>query len=114
MKIKFSHNWNNKLQQPIFTTIRRSKKEKIIYYKKNIQQTFDVVLNKKIIGKAILRDVLQHQLGNLNYELLILDTGSFTPYKIVSRFGIKELEDYCIVLIFENCLQAEKEAKKNE
>ena len=45
-KIKFSHNWNNKLDGVIFTTIRRSTPRKNDYYIGCQGEVFDVQLNK--------------------------------------------------------------------
>ena len=49
-QIKFSHNWNNKLSNDIFTTIRRFTDEKFDYYKENLNKKFEVVLKNKVIG----------------------------------------------------------------
>lgn len=43
-KIKFSKNWNNKLNNTYFTTIRLHTLDKYYYYKGAINETFDILL----------------------------------------------------------------------
>lgn len=50
MTIKFSKNWNGKLDWPLFTTIRQDKK----YWRHQLGTTHDVELNGKPSGRAIL------------------------------------------------------------
>lgn len=59
MKIKFSHQFDKLTPEKfkkneIFTTFRAYDVRKDIYYEKNINKEFEVILNDKKIGNAIL------------------------------------------------------------
>ena len=69
-KIKFSYNWNNKLTNKAFTTIRLHNRQK---YRQG--ERYEIELNGKILGVAILQDIRQTILANLNNFITYLDTG---------------------------------------
>lgn len=93
--IKFSHNWNNKLDCDIFTTIRRFTEEKYLYYSQSLGECFNVVLtdldntDKELVyTKAKLVSVMEEDLREIPLGILILDTGSFEPFKIFEQFKL--------------------------
>jgi len=104
MKIKFSHNWNNKLDNNIFTTIRRWTPRKFKYYNDHVFDLFDIELNGKRIGSAILMGVSRkaklEEIDEADPMLLQLDTGSAEPFEVFKMFGVKPKTDV-IVLLFQ-------------
>ncbi|MFH0806028.1 MAG: hypothetical protein V1901_04085 [Patescibacteria group bacterium] len=92
-KIKFSHNWNNKLNNNIFTTIRKYTEEKYIYYTKALENNFEIIVGYGIkdvrpirnFKTAILKSVERRYYEDIPYGLLFTDTG------MTSREEIKEL-----------------------
>ena len=100
-QIKFSHNWNNKLEQPFFTTIRRATPEKREYYLEKCGSVFDVLLNGESINKAVLIDVQTKKYTDIDYYFLVIDTGNRYPKEIFQKFGI-ENETECLVLLFQS------------
>ena len=102
-KIKFSHNWNNKLNNDIFTTIRKYDNEKYYYYFNQTNKEFEIVLNGNIVGKAVLINVEHLDYINIPYCLLRLDTGLKTKESInelFNKFGINNNSEV-LVLTFE-------------
>jgi hypothetical protein len=87
-KIKFSHNWNNKLSAKIFTTIRKATQNKVDYYKGCVGEDFQVLLNNKKICEARLINVGITMFKKIPPILLMLDTGTKDYKKIFKRFGI--------------------------
>ncbi len=105
MKIKFSHNWNNKLNRSIFTTIRKFTSEKERYYMSLITETLEVILEGKHIGKAELLYVERSTYKLLPYALLFLDTGFTTCSEVdelFHKFGIKESDEVLILTFKKN------------
>jgi len=98
-QIKFSRNWNNKLNQEYFTTIRRLTPIKAEYYLDNLHKVFDVILNGKKYCEARLLCVESIKLGDIPYGLRAVDTGSESPRKVFYKFGIGSETDV-IVLTF--------------
>lgn len=98
-KIKFSHNWNEKLNQKIFTTIRRFTEKKLEYYERNLQKRFDVMLNDKKYGEARLITVQIIKFGDIPYGLKAVDTGEEFPNDIFRKFGIGS-ETEVLILTF--------------
>jgi len=78
LTIKFSKNWNNKLNNDIFTTIRSSwgqMGDKQEYYQNNIDNVFDVILNKKIHSQVKLVSVSEYNFEDLPKTIIMIDTG---------------------------------------
>ena len=113
-KIKFSHNWNMKLNNNIFTTIRKSTKEKEEYYDNQIGNEFEVVLVRDIndirpdrtMGTAILIDVEEVRFSEIPLGLLYLDTGltgfddinkEYEVKKLFRKFGIEAMTKVLIL-----------------
>lgn len=68
--IKFSYNWNNKLENKAFTTIRIHNPKKYIKGK-----LFGIELNGATKGTARLKDKRTINVGQLNDFICYLDTG---------------------------------------
>lgn len=68
--IKFSYNWNNKLENKAFTTIRIHNPKKYIQGK-----AFNIELNETAKGVAILQEKRTIKPDQLNDFICYLDTG---------------------------------------
>jgi len=101
-KIKFSKNWNNKLNCEFFTTIRKFNKKKYDFYLKYYDVVFDVILKGKKICEAKLVDIEKIKLSEITPALLYIDTGQFHPLDVFKNFGIKS-DDFVILLLFRRC-----------
>ena len=86
--IKFSHNWNGKLDNNIFTTIRRATPRKTDYYIGHHGDVFDVHLNKLSYCDSKLIEVAIMPLSEINHSLLMLDTGCQEYLEIFQKFGV--------------------------
>jgi len=103
MEIKFSHAWNNKLSNSIFTTIRKYDFEKETYYQTSLGKTFDIILQNQKVREAKLLQVEVRYFKDIDEYLLMLDTGKFKwleQAKIFSSFGIDVIHDKVIILTF--------------
>lgn len=69
-KIRFSFNWNNKLDNKAFTTIRLHNPAK--YVPGNI---YEIELNETLKGTAVLKDLRTFGIDKLNDFVCYLDTG---------------------------------------
>ncbi|MBF7093592.1 hypothetical protein IUY40_18840 [Flavobacterium sp. ALJ2] len=69
-KLEFSANWNNKLDCKCFTTIRLFNPTK--HFKGN---QFEILLNRKYKGKAVVLGVVKTEIHKLNDYVCYLDTG---------------------------------------
>ncbi|MDD4992153.1 MAG: hypothetical protein PHR83_07980 [Paludibacter sp.] len=69
-KIQFSYNWNNKLQNKAFTTIRLHNPNK---YK--VGNVYEIEINDNPKGTATLQDVRVLRIDQLNDFICYLDTG---------------------------------------
>jgi len=101
-KIKFSHNWNNKLNHNIFTTIRKYAEEKYSYYNNLIGKEFEILLNEKKIEEANLIDIDICDFKIIPKGLLHVDTGIINNYEIedlFKMFGINK-NDKVLILTF--------------
>jgi hypothetical protein len=70
MVIEFSHNWNNKLNNTYFTSIRQENLTKYI-----IGKLYDVILKDELLKHAILVDIRKFQIKDLTNYMACLDTG---------------------------------------
>lgn len=101
-QIKFSHNWNNKLNCNIFTTIRADTLNKYHYYKDKVMEKFEILLNNKKVSEAMLRKVSQERLVQIRPTIARLDTGFFEEdkiFEIFKKFGV-EPKDNVLLLTF--------------
>jgi len=92
--VKFSENWNNKLDCDFFTTIR--KPDNFAYYSSRIGETFDVMLDGVKHSEAILLDSAMIDIGDITPELLVLDTGTMEYKTLFEKFGIKDKAVFCL------------------
>jgi len=102
MNIKFSHNWNNKLNCDCFTTIRRWTESKHKYYFESKGKAFNVLLNNIKYGEAVLHDVKVQNINSVDPLILSLDVGNFNHnenLELFKKFGLKS-NDTAIILIF--------------
>ena len=102
-QIKFCKNWNNELNNTIFTTIRKYSEEKYEYYKEILKEEFEVILNDSVIKKAelIRIDVLKY--CDIPEYVLVLDTGETNfigIQNIFEKFGMKDIRDKMMILSF--------------
>lgn len=99
LTISFSKNWNNKLDNQFFTTIRLYNKEKFDYYLLNIDKIFDVKLNGHNYSQVKLLKVEKFKFSDIPNGLKIIDAGP--NYKdIFSKFDVNDSSDI-IILTFE-------------
>ena len=99
--VKFSHNWNNKLNCNVFTTIRKYTDNKADYYGCNVDGEFAIDLNGVIVGTAILVSVRLETLYKIPAEVIMVDSGldREKAYDLFEKFGIKFGDD-CLILTF--------------
>lgn len=101
-KIKFSRNWNNKLNCNVFSTIRKFNEEKYQYYKDSLYKTFKVMFNNEEFKKAVLVNVGMVTYSNIPMNILAADTGYVVKTDIdtiFKNFGISG-NSRCIILTF--------------
>lgn len=89
--LRFSSNWNNKLRNFTFSTIRKHTNEKHQYYASQLDKTFDVKLKDTHIINAKLVHIARMQYKDIPYELKAMDTGLLEMDEIdelFKKFGI--------------------------
>ena len=100
-KIDFSQNWNKKLDNDVFTTIRKAKSEK--YYSRRLGSEFAINLNSNFKTNCLLYSCRYYsKLRDIPAPLLMLDTGANTIMEAITifrRFGIS-MDDEVILLTF--------------
>jgi len=101
-KIKFSKNWNNKLNQKYFTTIRRYTKRKEYWYLDRENEVFDVILNGKKFCEAELILAEVKPFTSLPNGLLMADTGLplHKAIELFEKMGVDTIRGLVIVLTF--------------
>lgn len=100
--ISFQHNWNNKLDNIIFTTIRSDKDDKYKYYYSNLNKVFSVMLDDKEYCKARLIGIESKLLDHIMIPLLMVDTGAHgrkEAMEVFQHFGLKE-DSKALILVF--------------
>lgn len=70
LKLEFTTNWNNKLDCNCFSTIRVYNSQ--LHFKGN---QFDIYLQRKNIGQAVVIGVIKAYLAELSDYICFLDTG---------------------------------------
>ncbi|MDD3906498.1 MAG: hypothetical protein PHS46_08280 [Candidatus Omnitrophica bacterium] len=103
--IRFTKNWNGKLANRVFTTIRKSKSLEEDYYGSKIGTVFNVVHNDTVLFNARLVSALLYQYARIPDELKAVDTGRTDKkdwYAIFESFyGKFDDTDLFYVLVFE-------------
>lgn len=105
--VKFSKNWNNKLDSDIFTTIRKDdkKKTKFHYYKQYEGKDVNIWLNGRLYRTVKLLNVELKGFYQLPYGFLCIDTGTDYPFDIFREFGI-DTYSLCVILTFKKSEKA--------
>ena len=109
--IKFSTNWNNKLSNSAFTTLRIENPNKYV-----VGADYEIQLNGKMLGIATLKQKRTISLDQLNPFICYIDTGySVEECKNILRkmyptvdFDFKKL-DFCLLVFKKN-----KDVKKEK
>ena len=105
--LRFSHNWNNKLRNFTFSTIRKHSNEKHQYYASQLDQTFDVKLGETHIVDAKLVHIARMLYRDIPFELKALDTGLLDMDEIdelFKKFGITN-DTKVLLLLFKRDIQ---------
>lgn len=102
--VPFSHNWNNKLDNIIFTTIRKYSPQKLEYYRGNIGKEHEIRLKGKVKCLSTLLQVYKfNSLKMVSPILLKLDTGLMAMediLKLFKKFGVGEKDPVIIPLFY--------------
>lgn len=78
--INFNNNWNGKLKNQFFTTIRLHNVSKY-----RVGETYEIRLNDRVIGTAKAKSIKVLTLKELNEFITCLDTG-LSLYKAIELF----------------------------
>lgn len=101
--IRFTKNWNGKLANRIFTTIRKCKSDDD-YYGTKVGTVFNVVHNDTVLFNAKLISAVKWHFDQIPYELKAIDTGRSEPEECLAIFesfyGKFNPEDLFYVLVF--------------
>jgi len=99
-EIKFSYNWNNKLENKAFTTIRIHNPNKYV-----LGRVYKICLDEKIKGLAILQNKRILNIDQLNDFICYLDTGyNTTEAKKIFQRMYKNINlqnalfDFCLLV----------------
>lgn len=105
--IRFSHNWNKKLDGNIFTTIRKYDEKKFEYYNSLLGHVFVVKLNNVWYSEAKLLACYIEKFSDVSTILLRLDTGISDITNITNLFEKFRigLQDKVIILLFERIMK---------
>ncbi len=98
--IRFSENWNNKLDKKVFTTIRNSDEKKKDYYISCLGKTFQVKLKEKDYCKAFLTMVWYGKFENIPKEIIVEDTGLSLEKSIILFNRFKCVGNNVVILTF--------------
>ena len=102
--IKFCKNWNNKLDNFCFTTIRNRNDRTFKYYSDNLDKVFDVFLKGQRYTQARLISVTLYEFHNIPQIILAIDTGkvNYTEnFDIFKKFGMYDHYAPMMILLFE-------------
>lgn len=106
--LQFSKNWNNKLHNDYFTTLRRSGRHQV-------GQQKDIYLNEKYMGRGTIVDKKNLKLGQLNEWICRLDTGeSVEATKAILRNMYRDdrIDDNSPFYLYLVCRETEEEKKQ--
>jgi len=101
--IKFSKNWNNKLNNYCFTAIKLHTKDRFDYYHKNLGKVFNVFLEGKLYTEAKLETIESIKFKDIPKILLAIDTGKINYFEnvdVLKKFGKYNMDSQMIVLLF--------------
>jgi len=102
--VKFTHNWNGKLNQGVFTTIRNYTSDKYKYYNNSVGAAFNVFLKGKgDIKQAILLKAEMVLYYDIPFGLIAVDTGitdEGKAFELFKKFGMEDERSWVIILTF--------------
>jgi hypothetical protein len=99
--VSFSEDWNNKLSNKIFSTIRPASEENISLYSRLLDETVEIRQSSKYVCIARLIGIRMMHLSEVPLEFLMLDTGYETKESaelLFDRLGIKPADEVLILL----------------
>jgi hypothetical protein len=85
-QIKFFKDWNGKLGNKIFSTIRKKHDVPEDYYGAKVGQIFDLFLQDRKLGKARLLSAQIYHFADIPAEIMLLDTGTNTYQDAIGVF----------------------------
>ncbi|HDZ61144.1 MAG TPA: hypothetical protein ENH46_05550 [Candidatus Pacearchaeota archaeon] len=99
--IKFSHNWNGKLDLRVFTTIRGWTSDKEKYYENLVGYDFEVLLKGKLKCIVELQKVEVFEFSDIPMGLKMMDTGHIEDIAgdIFSHFGLVALPNHKTIIL---------------
>lgn len=108
--VNFSQDWNGKLKNNIFHTIRCFDSTKLNYYTEGVGKPFTVKLTGKNNCRAILREVTLLRFGDIPENILRTDTGYYDIEKIIRIFNKFKIyrNSAVIFLLFERLGNGQK------
>jgi hypothetical protein len=100
--IRFIHDWNGKLGNDVFTTIRAYNEPKFRFYSSQIGQRFVIEMNNDPYGYATLVDLDMQLFKDIDPFLLRIDTGLTDMDRVRETFrGFNIYDDTsCLILLF--------------
>ena len=103
-KIEFTHNWNNKLDNDAFTTIRPHNSHRY-----QINSFYDIFYRDKLKGKACIVDIRRISVKQINNFIGYLDTGysAFQTQQIIRKM-YKCDDNFMIDFILLSYVKSEK------
>ena len=99
--MRFTKNWNNKLECNYFTTIRKYDDSKFFYYEGKLNEIDDIYIGSAIYRSAKLIKIVVCKLSEIDDLLKILDTGTLKYPDVFSKFGLKD-DSKVMILLYEN------------
>jgi hypothetical protein len=101
--INFSYNWNNKLDNKVFTTIRAN------FIPVQPGTTLQIHLKGKLYCWAKVQECIKCKFSDINTLILWLDTG-YAPeeaFKVFKSMGLdyNRKDQDCMLLIFERAIK---------
>ncbi len=95
--LNFSYNWNNKLSNSAFTTLRRNNPSR-----HEVGKAFQIILNGQVLGTAVIRRVHTLQAKHINDFVSYLDTG-YSPQQTLGVLA-RMYPDMTMETMFDLCL----------
>ena len=97
--MRFTNNWNNKLNCSYFTTIRKYTSQKFKYYESKLNKVDAIYIKNVIFCRAKLVRIDICKLSEINIMLKIIDTGTSEYLKVFDWFGLKD-DDKVMLLLY--------------
>ena len=97
-KMRFTQNWNNKLDCKYFTTIRKYDAAKFAYYDGKLNELDGICIGNENYCSAKLIKIVVCKLSEIDVLLKILDTGTLNYQDVFSKFGLKDNSEVMVLL----------------